>query len=82
MRRHKPGWCNDPHSDIPREVYEGILKSERKTSVPTRHKCAGCAYEAGIREGIRRAQQALGKVAKSVPEPVNPETGHREWAIG
>jgi hypothetical protein len=65
--------CANEHSEIPSSVWEGMKESQRKT-IPFRHKCPGCAYEAGFREGIRRARKALAAVARGAM-PRSPVTG-------
>jgi hypothetical protein len=45
----------------PREVLDRLPDSQAGTG---RHKCAVCAYEAGIQEGLRRAVRALEKLAE------------------
>ena len=66
MPKQRLGNCLDDQKDIPTRVLEAIPKSQR-VSVPVRHKCAGCAYNAGVKEGIRLAQKALGLLGKSKP---------------
>jgi hypothetical protein len=75
MPRRTKKDCTNKHPDIPVTAWGGMLESQRK-SIPFRHKCPGCAYEAGLREGIRRARKALAGVARNAM-PKSPVTGKR-----
>jgi hypothetical protein len=75
MPRRTAKDCTDKHLDIPRSAWDGMLESQRK-SIPFRHKCPGCAYEAGIKEGIRLARKALANVARRAM-PRSQVTGKR-----
>jgi hypothetical protein len=48
-------WCKRDHVGL-REVIREIPKTERDDQ-KQRHRCACCAYEAGIQEGLRRARE-------------------------
>lgn len=48
-------WCKDPHDGL-REIIRQLPKTERDDQ-KQRHRCACCAYEAGVREGLRRARR-------------------------
>lgn len=45
--------CKHKHQ-APRDLLDSLPVSQAGTG---RHKCAQCAYEAGIEEGIRRQKQ-------------------------
>jgi len=47
-------WCKDKHDGL-RETIRKLPKSE-KNRQKQRHRCACCAYEAGVQEGLRRAR--------------------------
>lgn len=47
--------CDKSHRKVPLEVTE--LPANQKT--PFRHRCAGCAYELGYRDGYGAALKAL-----------------------
>jgi hypothetical protein len=78
MPTTSPEYCADKHSDVPVELLERLPKSQ-KGSTGSRHRCAACAYTAGIQEGIRRARKALMSVAQEAM-PVDPVTGRRVQA--
>ena len=46
--------CNHG-SQAPRQLLDDLPESQAGTG---RHKCAVCAYEAGIQEGLRRGSEA------------------------
>jgi hypothetical protein len=75
MPRRTANNCTDDHLDIPEEVLDALPKSQRP-STGVRHKCAACAYQAGVKEGIRRARKALMKVAREAM-PIDVITGKR-----
>jgi len=48
--------CNHD-SFIPQEIVDTLPAYQ---GAPVRHMCAACAYQAGIREGLRMARDAIG----------------------
>ena len=75
MPRRTAKDCANRHVEIPKSVWDGMRESQRK-SIPFRHKCPGCAYEAGLKEGIRRARKAIVTVAREAM-PKSAATGKR-----
>ena len=73
--KQRPWNCDRKHDDIV-DILKPLLESQRKLT-GGRHRCAGCAYEAGIREGIRLAQAALTKMMNNAVQ-VRTYTGVRE----
>lgn len=51
-------YCDKDHSDVTVDTLEALPKSQRALT-GGRHRCAACAYEAGIAEGLRRARLAI-----------------------
>jgi hypothetical protein len=58
MNSDQPSVCKRKH-DGPKNIWDSLPDSQ---AGPQRHKCAACAYEEGIREGVRRAQRAIEKI--------------------
>jgi hypothetical protein len=52
-------WCKDKHVGL-REIIRTLPKTERDDQ-GQRHRCACCAYEAGIQEGLRRARAEIAR---------------------
>lgn len=75
MPRRSVDDCNKTHPNTPPDVLAELPNSQKK-STGGRHKCAACAYEAGLQEGIRRARKALATVARGAM-PRNIVTGKR-----
>jgi hypothetical protein len=48
-------WCKKDHVGL-REIVRQFPHTERDDQ-SQRHRCACCAYEAGIEEGLRRARE-------------------------
>jgi hypothetical protein len=67
--------CDKTHPNTSRDVLAGLPNSQKK-STGARHKCAACAYEAGLQEGIRRARKALAAIARGTM-PRSAVTGKR-----
>jgi hypothetical protein len=75
MPTRKPWNCRDKHSDLA-DVLAPMLESQAKRT-GGRHRCAGCAYEAGIQEGLRRAQIAINSLLKTA-KPIRTYTFARD----
>ena len=75
MPKRKPWNCRNKHSNLA-TVLGPMLESQAKRS-GGRHRCAGCAYEAGIQEGLRLAQQFIEKTMKNA-KPIPTYLGHRD----
>jgi hypothetical protein len=75
MPKRKPWNCRDKHRELA-DVLVPLLESQAKRT-GGRHRCAGCAYDADVQEGLRRAQNALEKMLSSA-KPVRTYTGVRD----
>jgi len=49
--------CYRPHENV--STREGVSHLGESQKSYWRHKCAACAYEAGIAEGMKRAQENI-----------------------
>ena len=53
--------CDREHSQLRESpVWGGLVESQ---AGPWRHKCAACAYELGVEEGLRRGAQLAAELA-------------------
>ena len=75
MPTKKPWNCDEKHADLA-DVLTPLLESQAKKT-GGRHRCAGCAYQEGILEGLRRARVSLGRIEKSI-KPARTFTGPRK----
>jgi hypothetical protein len=48
--------CSKEHADIPTPR---LKKLHTRQAGPLRHRCAACAYEMGVRDGIRQAMEQI-----------------------
>jgi len=57
-------WCEKPHVGL-REIVRAIPKTERNDQ-GQRHRCACCAYEAGVQEGRLRTAKLVNETIKAM----------------